>query len=214
MRRAAVNDSIKNINDNPLSRRWKQRYHAQPDDIKKRLDELDNQEINEYQLKVIKRKRVIPQKGDVFLVSPKESLYFFGLVMEGNVNNINGDGLSVVMIFKDKARSIEDSNFTPDFNNLLIPPATVGREYWTRGYFYNVGHMDASFDDVSYGFYDIIDGKYYNEYEQEIPEPGDFHLLGTFGVSTINGIARKINRELIMNSSLLEIPCTVTVDIC
>ena len=212
MRRAAVNDSIKNINDNPLSRRWKQRYHAQPDDIKKRLDELDNQEINEYQLKVIKRKRIIPQKGDVFLVSPKESLYFFGLVMEGNVNNINGDGLSVVMIFKDKATSMEDTNFTPDFNNLLIAPSTVGREYWTRGYFYNVGHMDASFDDVRYGFYSIGKGRYCDVESKQLDEVPE--LVGIFGVSTINGIAREINRELIMDSSLLEIPRTVTVDIC
>jgi hypothetical protein len=49
----------KNINDNPLSRRWKKRYDEQPSDIKKRLDELYNQSSIQYQLKVIKRKRIM-----------------------------------------------------------------------------------------------------------------------------------------------------------
>lgn len=197
--------SIEEMNNNPLSRRRKERYQALPKDIKKKLEELDKQDPREYQLKVIKRKRLTPKKGDIFLVSPRESLYFYGLVMKGGVKNINGEGLSTVMIFRDKATSVEDSNFTPNFNNLLIPPAMVGREYWTRGYFYNIGHTEESFKHISYGFYDIYTGKYCNEYEQEIPEPEDLRSVGVYGVSTIIGIASEINQELIMDSSLLEL---------
>lgn len=197
--------SIEEMNNNPLSRRRKERYQALPEDIKKKLEELDKQDPREYQLKVIKRKRLTPKKGDIFLVSPRESLYFYGLVMKENVNNINGEGLSTVMIFRDKAMSVEDTNFTPNFKNLLIPPAMVGREYWTRGYFYNICHTEESFGCISYGFYNISKGKYCNEYEQEIPEPEDLRSVGVYGVSTIIGIASEINQELIMGSSLLEL---------
>jgi len=55
-------NNLKDINNNPLSRRWKKRYNEQPSDIKKMLDELSNQEFVQYQLNVIKRKRVIPRK--------------------------------------------------------------------------------------------------------------------------------------------------------
>ena len=198
--------SIEEMNNNPLSMRRKKRYQALSEDIKKKLEELDKQDPREYQLKVIKRKRIIPQKGDIFLVSPRDSLYFYGLVMEGGIKNINGEGLSSVMIFRDKAISVEDTNFTPNFNNLLIQPAMVGREYWTRGYFYNIGHTEESFEHISYGFYNIAKGKYCNEYEQEIPEPADLRLVGAYGVSTGIGIASEINQELIIDSRLLEIP--------
>ena len=54
------------MNNNPLAMRWKERYNAQPEDIKKKLEELDKQDPREYQLKVIKRKRIIPQKATSF----------------------------------------------------------------------------------------------------------------------------------------------------
>lgn len=57
---------IKHMNDNVLSRKWKERYSKQPLEIQKRLDELKEKDPNEYQLKVIRRKRIVPQTGDVF----------------------------------------------------------------------------------------------------------------------------------------------------
>ena len=42
----------------------------------------------EYQVKIIKRKRIIPQKGDVFVVSPREGMYYCGVVVNA------GDGIS------------------------------------------------------------------------------------------------------------------------
>lgn len=192
----------KNINDNPLSRRWKKRYDKQPSDIKKRLDELYNQSSIQYQLNVIKRKRIIPKKGDVFLVNPIDSLYFFGVVINDNVSNKNGDGLYVVMIFRNKAETLIDTNFVVEYNNLLIKPSIVGKEYWTKGYFYNIAGRVEPSNDISYGFYSIGKGKYVDEYGNEIfIEP---YLLGTFGVSTIDGIAYEINKELIIDKSLLE----------
>jgi len=44
------------------------------------------------------------------LVNPKKSLYFFDIVVNNNVSNINGDGLSVVMIFRNKAESLIDTS--------------------------------------------------------------------------------------------------------
>lgn len=190
----------KNFSDNPLSRRWKTRYENQPDSIKQRLDILRNQNVKDYQLKVIKRKRGYPEKGDVFLINPKDSLYFFGVVVNNNVSNINGNNLLVIMIFRDKAKSLEDNVFRADYTNLLIEPCIVGKEYWVKGLFYNVGNIELN-EKIDYGFYSVGKGKYFDEYGKEmLHEP---RLLGTYGVSTISGIAYKVNKELIIDENLL-----------
>lgn len=72
----------------------------------------------------------------------------------------------------------------------------MGKEYWTRGYFYNVEHYNENVKVDSCGFYSIGKGKFFDEYGNEITnEP---QLLGTYGVATIIGIAGKINQELII----------------
>ena len=47
---------FKNMNNNIISNRWKARYEKLPDDVKKKLDDLNNADIFDYQLQVIKRK--------------------------------------------------------------------------------------------------------------------------------------------------------------
>ena len=190
---------LKNINDNPLSREWKERYAKQPPDVQKKLDELEPGDV---QLEVIKRKRIVPKTGDVFLVSPVKGIYFYGIVLNDNPNDIFGGDLFVIIIFKTKTREQTMDCFKLDFDNILIRPSIVGKEYWTRGYFYNIGKIDLDFQNLDYGFYSIAWGKYYNEYEEELNHIPKY--LGSFGVSTIIGIAFYIQRELIMDSSLLE----------
>lgn len=94
--------------DNPISRKWEERYYEQPEHIKVKLDELEAKDVKEYQLKSIKRKRIYPQKGDVFLVQPKESVYFWGIVMNNHVCNINGDDLLVISIFRERVEFTEN----------------------------------------------------------------------------------------------------------
>lgn len=191
---------LKNMNDNPLSRKWKDRYSKLPEHTQKELDEFDSKGYKEYQLKVIKRTRTVPKRGDVFFVNPKENKYFVGVVINDNVNNINGNELFVVLVLKNKVKSIDDKDFEIDFDNLLIEPTIVGKEYWTRGYFYNCGVFIENLPNFDYGFYSIGKGKYFDEFGHVLSYIPKF--LGIFGVSTIIGIAYKVNKELIIDSSL------------
>lgn len=92
--------------------------------------------------------------------------------MNTHINNINGDD--------------------------LIPLAIVGKEYWTRSYFYNIGHFDGLMNINSYGFYWIGKGKFVDEYGDVLTSKPD--LYGSFGVTAIIGIARQITKELIIRS--------------
>lgn len=187
---------IDDLNNNILSNRWKERYEKLSDEIKEKLNELDNSNISDYQLQVIKRKRLYPEIGDIFKVNPRDDIYFYGVVLNNHIHNINGDDLLLVLIFKqniDIKGSIINGVKEDD---LLLPPQIVGKEYWTRGFFYNVEHYDEILNVKNYGFYSIGKGEFVDEYGKKLANQPK--LLGTYGVATISGIARKINQELII----------------
>lgn len=195
--------STLNYSDNLISRRWEKKYNEQPKHIQQKLDkldELDEKNMKEYQLNVIKRTRAYPQKGDVFLIEPRKGKYFYGLVINNHICNIDGDDWLVVFIFKDRASSLTDIDFMPDYNNLLITPCIVGRGYWTRGYFYTIGNRKLD-KECDYGFYDMFRDRYVDEYDNE--KENEPRLLGIAGVATIYGIEREINEALIIDESLL-----------
>lgn len=88
--------NIDDLNNNILSNRWKERYDKLSDEIKEKLNELDNSNISDYQLQVIKRKRLYPEIGDIFKVNPRDDIYFYGVVLNNHIHNINGDDLLLV----------------------------------------------------------------------------------------------------------------------
>ena len=187
---------LSDINNNIIANRWRQRYETLPNDTKVRLDKFNEMQIEEYQLKVIKRKKIYPQIGDIFAINPKEDIMLFGIVINNHINNINGDDLLLVLVFKMNSDVKEIMTRGINENDLLIPPQMVGKEYWTRGYFHITDHIDNINRDFDYGFYSIGKRKFFNEYGHEL-----FHepiLLGTYGVATITGVGRKINQELII----------------
>ena len=187
---------LKNINNNIISNRWKERYAKLPDEIKEKLEKLDNLDVSEYQLQVIKRKRIYPEIGDIFKINPKGDIYLYGVVVNNHINNLNGDDLVLVLIFKTDINLEETIKEGVKYSDLLISPAMVGKEYWTRGYFYNIANNENVRNIKNYGFYSIGKGKFFDEYGKEITE--EPQLLGIYGVSTIYGLAMEINQELII----------------
>lgn len=187
---------LKTMNDNPLSKRWEKRYNEQSLEIRERLDKLDDMNSKDYQMKIIKRDKNYPEKGDVFIINPFDDVCFWGIVLNNHITNINGEELLVIAIFDERVTLNGMSEYNINFKKLLIEPSIVGKEYWTKGYFSTVGKCDLKDVSVDYGFYSIGKGKYFDEYGNELlAEPA---LLGCFGVCTISGIAYDVNKELII----------------
>lgn len=188
-------DDLSYLTDNIRANKWRTRYNALPEETKKKLDALADSQFKEYQLQVIKRKKIYPEIGDIFQIHPRENVDYYGIVVNNHVNNNNGDDLIVIFIFKAEV-DIENAVKTGvKREDLLIDPEIVGKEYWTRGYFFNVGHTEIK--ENKYGFYSIGKRKFFDEYGNDInKEP---YLLGTYGVATISGIAYGINKEMIIS---------------
>ena len=192
-----IEDFDEKYNNHPLAQREEERYNLLSDEKKEKLRILDRQELKEYQLNVIKRKRIKPKKGDVFVVSPHNNMFFWGIVINSNISIPEGDDLLVVFILRDRANFPEANNVPKDITNLLIEPAIVERWYWNKGFFYNVGVDIEIPDNIDYGFYSIGMNKYVDEYKNILQrEP---QLVGMYGVCTDQGIAYEINRELIVS---------------
>lgn len=197
-----IEDFDEYYNNNPLAQKEDARFHSLSDEKKERLRLLEEQDVKEYQLRVIKRKRIKPQKGNLFVVSPKENMYFWGVVINSDIEFFKGDDerFSVVFILKDRAESPTDTNIPKNITNLLIDPAVVGRWYWNKGFFYNVGIDIEIPDDIDYGFYDIMGRQYVDEYENTIKRVPE--LVGVYGAKTGQGIAYEMNYELIASGMI------------
>lgn len=181
-------------NNHPLAQKADARYRSFSSEIKEKLRTLEEQDLKEYQLNVIKRKRMKPQRGNLFVVSPKKDMFFWGVVVNSDIH-VQGDEFYLIFILKDRAKGPEDTIIPADITNLLIEPAIVGRWYWNKGFFYNVGIDIRIPDDIDYGFYSIMDRMYVDEYKNPIErEP---KLVGIYGLSTGSGIAYEVNYELI-----------------
>lgn len=184
------------MNDNIISRRWEARYAELPEIIKERIIKLDTANLIEYQLQVIKKSRVYPQKGDIFKIKLSEKVELYGVVINNHISNMNGDELLVILIFRWNVDVKEIMQKGIGQEDILIPPEIVGKEYWTKGFFSTVDHCDSVRMNGHYGFYSLRKRTFVDEYGKEIGEEPS--LLGTYGVATISGIARQVNRELII----------------
>ena len=139
----------------------------QSKEVREKLDALDEQNPREYQVKIIKRKRIIPQKGDVFVVSPREGAYYSGVVISAGIE-ISDTYSSVVFILDKEYESMDIDVAELDLENLLFYPQIVDKGYWSRGYFYNIGKQIEIPDDLDYGFYSIGKECYVDEYKNRI----------------------------------------------
>lgn len=94
--------------------------------------------------------------------------------------------------------------YIPNYDDLLIGPEIVDSSYWSRGFFFTITNLpiDQNEKQLDYGFYSVGKGKYFKEDGIEIDHKP--LLLGTYGIATITGIAFNVEKELIIDSVLLD----------
>ena len=124
---------LKGINDNPLSNKWKKRYSIQSDEVKEKLDALNQMNPKDYQLRSIKKSNVAPRDGDIFVLSPREDIFFYGKVLNAEINHLTKDtfinGNCLVFLFNRKTTELNSDKFKAEYDNLLISPVIVTNNY-------------------------------------------------------------------------------------
>lgn len=184
--------------DNPLTRRRKAEEDSCSVEQRKKLDDLKNMHWKEYSLKKIKKQKITPKQGDVFLISPKENMFFYGVVVQEKPALIDNDDYWVVFILREPIVS-EVTNEIPelDLYNVLIEPQIVMDYFWNNGFFYNIGQIEIP-EDLDFGFYDV------REPEGFVDKHGNHvdsnpTIWGGYWLVTFDGFGRKINRGIILS---------------
>lgn len=196
-------------NENPITLEYRRRYNRQPKEIKERLDSFRR---TDYQLRVIKKNQPKIAVGDIFLLSPREDIYFYGKVLKTHIRTIDGDtfveGKQTIFIHKCRSKNNSLESFEPDYDNLLISPSIVDVSYWKKGFFYNIGNLPLTEVEkgLDYGFYKlgipgIREGWFCTEEGKKLSHQPK--IKGFYGVATITGISAMIEQEIIMDSSLI-----------
>lgn len=184
------------INNNPLTKRAERRYASFTEKQRRQIEILNDMTWKEYQLNVIKKTKTLPRKGDVFLVSPQSKCFFWGVVVQEQVYHMEDENFWLVFILKDRTSNVSFNVPKLNIENLLIEPAMVAQFFWNSGVFFNVGKIEIP-SELDYGFYRIGKG-YVDEYGRALEQEPKW--MGTYGVSSKDGLAYEINYELIANN--------------
>ncbi|WP_405079952.1 immunity 26/phosphotriesterase HocA family protein [Paenibacillus chitinolyticus] len=149
------------------------------------------------ELRILKRTRKSPRVGDIFVMEPKENLFYFGKVINANVVSknplFNGGYLIYLYNYPATTKEIPD-HLSP--NNLLIPPIVTNKQGWLKGYFETVGSRDATSEEknLDYGFWHSTSEKFYSlSWDVLTEKPTQFIRNGLI---SYGGIGRGIHRLL------------------
>ncbi len=200
------------LTENLILMRNMEKYNLLSEEKKKKYDYINYMDYMELRPRVIKRKRKYPEKGDIFVISPFDGVYFFGIVLNNYIKHSDCYNALSVLIFKDYTTDINNVEYTPDFDNAFFGPHIVTTLYWTNGYFYTVGKSEIP-DNLDYGFMDSRNIWHNNftklteefEFVNEFGKPID-HIpknFGIYGLTTDIGVTMTIRMELLFDDSIL-----------
>ena len=188
-----------NYSNNIITQRWNDKCKTLLYETKEQLKKLEDIDVKAYQLKRLKKDKDYPKKGDVFQLKTCNDIILYGVVINNHINNINGNDLLVIVIFKQNFPIDNIQNISIGINDILIFPEIVGSEYWKKGFFSTIKNV-SEIKIKDYGFYSITRMQFFDEYGNVLENKPE--LLGVFSVATISGIAFEITEELIINGCI------------
>ena len=199
--------------ENIVLSRVKEREAGLPEDVQQRLAEYRKHRAFTDELLLIKRKRPKLERGDVFVVQPKEGLYFYGRVLNTGVSTrFRGygggyklDDALVVCVYRCKTTRLTLDDFRPSYDRLLADPHLVIDNVFSSWYFYKLGNVPISAEEeaeLDYGFHDINSRTIVDEYGEDMEHMPRF--LRSMGLGSFGAVACDMRFEFIIDHSLLE----------
>ena len=102
------------------------------------------------------KSRKYPKEGDIFLVQPFLNVYYYGKVIQTQIQSGDSfvNGMNLIFIY-DKCTG--DQSIPEDLNDadFLISPIIINKLPWSRGYFETIGNVQVTEREKSrsYGFW-------------------------------------------------------------
>ena len=199
------------IDYNPLRKQWNERMEKLPDDVREAVQAFCNQgPAKGENFKVIKRTRRQPNDGDIFVCTINGTVYYYGKILKACIVNPSDEwinGCILACLFRDKTTVKNLDNYKGSYDNLLLTPFIVTKQYWTGGWFETIGNVPLDERDFSldYGFYEAYGfgpmGGFYKETGEGMDHIPKY--MSSLGIETLIGVYRGVKREVIIDPSLL-----------
>ena len=129
-----------------------------------------------------------PQKGDVFILQPQKNVFYFGKVIQTDLESADSfiKGMTLIYIY-DSACSEKVIPQHFDECELLIAPIIVNNQPWIKGYFETLDNISVSERerDLEFGFWDLLTQKYVDIHGKKIgkkPKYCSIYGLGSYGI--------------------------------
>jgi hypothetical protein len=147
----------------------------------------------------MKTSRKKPKNGDIFVVQPNSKVYYYGHVIETNIQSKNPfiNGMCLVFIYNYKTNELLLPGIKDlERNGLLIPPVVVNYRGWTKGYYFTIGNLPSEQikTKYDYGFWSTITRRYYSLTGEELKHRPQYRDI--YGLSSYGYIGRTIHRLL------------------
>ena len=189
-------------------------YNIISKDIEQRLASISEEKYKEYDAEMLtnhnlisfgRRTRLVPETGDVFVLSIVEGKYFYGKVLKAF--KLWGTDAQVVAIFANTSETPSIENYKPDYDNLLFAPIIVYHNYWKRGLFKNITNIPLTLEEekLDYGFFRMDALERYGYFVNAEGEELDYKpkLYDEYGMTTIYGVYSCIKLELLFRPELI-----------
>ena len=182
-----------------------------PDDVREAVQAFCEQgPARGENFKVIKRTRRQPNDGDIFVCTINGTVYYYGKILKASIVNPSDNwtnGCILACLFRDKTTVKNLDNFKGSYDNLLLAPFIVTKQYWTGGWFETIGNvpLDERDFNLDYGFYGEDTFGPMGGFYKETGEGMD-HIpvyMNHRGIKTLIGVYWDVKEEVIIDPSLL-----------
>ena len=148
----------------------------------------------------MKKSRKKPKEGDVFVLQPIEGVFYFGKVIQTNVESIDSfvNAMTLIYVYQYSSISKEMPDVLED-EELLIPPVVVNYRPWTMGYFETIGNVGVSESErnVDFAFWDVLREKYVDiTTGQAIVLKHEPKYRSIFGLGSYGVVGKEVHKAL------------------
>lgn len=146
---------------------------------------------------LMKKSRKKPCVGDVFVLQPNEGRYYFGKVIQTNLESndsfIRGMNLIYIYDFSSNEKKMVDDF---DSKGLLISPMVVNNQLWLKGYFETIGNSTVTMRDqnIDFGFWDVLREKYVDINRKELDKQPTYSSI--FGLGSYGAVTKEVYKAI------------------
>ena len=138
-----------------------------------------------------------PKEGDIFLVQPLMNMYYYGKVIQTQIQSKDSfvNGMNLIFIYN---KYTTDQSIPEDLNDagFLIPPIIINNLPWSRGYFQTIGTAPVTEREksMSYGFWSFLKKSFVDV--QGVPLAYRPQYWSDYGLASYAVIGEKIQTAL------------------